>query len=208
MLSLHGISAKRLQNIQQKLVKDGHIGEYCRGRHSNRPNKLVEETTNAVYAHIPSFKGRQSHYSLHKSKKTYLPEDLNVKKMFQMFKELYPTKSISYESYRSIFVNKFNISFCYPRSDTYSHCDEYKANKSDPSQASNVSALDMNNQLHLKKAEVFTKENDPNAKELKNTVILKPLQWITKKTCHCQILVLMTYTISGNYRFTYLIFTF
>lgn len=155
MLSLHGISAKRLQNIQQKLVKDGHVGEDCRGRHSNRPNKLDEETTNAVYTHIRSFKGRQSHYSLHKSKKIYLPEDLNVKKMFQMFKELYPTKSISYESYRSIFVNKFNISFGYPRSDTCSHCDEYKAKKSDPSQASNVSALDMNNQLHLKKAEAF-----------------------------------------------------
>ncbi|CAH1102139.1 unnamed protein product [Psylliodes chrysocephalus] len=40
MLSLHGISAKRLQNIQQKLVKDGHAGEDCRGRHTNRPNKL------------------------------------------------------------------------------------------------------------------------------------------------------------------------
>ena len=34
---------------------------------------------------------------------------------------------VSYEYYRTIFINNFNIGFGYPRSDTCSKCDEYKS---------------------------------------------------------------------------------
>nr|XP_023012891.1 uncharacterized protein LOC111502940 [Leptinotarsa decemlineata] len=94
--------------------------------HTNTPNKLSQKTTELVNQHIASFKGRASHYSLADSRKTYLPEDLNLKKMFGMFKQLHPDCStISYESYRTIFNGNFNISFGYPRTDTCSTCDQY-----------------------------------------------------------------------------------
>lgn len=83
-----------------------------------------------VEGHIRSFKGRVSHYSLKKSRKLYLPETLNIKKMYLLFCEKYPEQKISYESYRVIFTTKFNIGFGYPRSDTCSYCDEVKAKKS------------------------------------------------------------------------------
>ncbi|KAK4877699.1 hypothetical protein RN001_010205 [Aquatica leii] len=111
MLALHGISAKRLQNIQFQLVTVGHIESDKRGRHSNRRHKLKEDTKNAVYEHIKFFKGRKVHYSLRDSKRIYLPEELNVKRMHRMFMEDYPNKQISYETYRTIFVTEFNISF-------------------------------------------------------------------------------------------------
>ncbi|KAK4874033.1 hypothetical protein RN001_013393 [Aquatica leii] len=130
MLVLHGISVKRLQNTQLQLVTVGHVEPDKRGRHSNRRHKLREDTKNAGYEHIKSFKERKAHYSLRDSERIYLPEELNVKKMHRMFLEDYPNKKISYETYRTIFVTEFNISFGYPRTDTCNSCDEYKAQKS------------------------------------------------------------------------------
>jgi hypothetical protein len=40
-----------------------------------------------VRQHIQSLKGRKSHYSLKKSEKLYLPDELNVKKLHQMYIE-------------------------------------------------------------------------------------------------------------------------
>ena len=38
----------------------------------------------------------------------------------------YTANLLSYETYRSIFVKEFNISFGHPRTDTCSSCDEFK----------------------------------------------------------------------------------
>ncbi|KAK5650194.1 hypothetical protein RI129_001223 [Pyrocoelia pectoralis] len=161
MLALHGISAKRIQNIQLQLVTVGHVEPDKPGRHSNHRHKLKEDTKHAVYEHIKSFKGRKAHYSLRDSERIYLPEELNVKRMHRMFMEDYPNKQISYETYRTIFVTEFNISFGYPRTDTCSSCDEYKAQKSilekGPFQKDALSRLDRDHQLHLLKANAFYK---------------------------------------------------
>lgn len=100
-----------------------------RGKPLNRPKKLANDIYQKICDHIASFKGRGSHYSTKDSQKTYLPQELNLNKMFQMFKELHPLCKVYYETYRTIFVKKFNISFGYPKSDTCSTCDEYLAKK-------------------------------------------------------------------------------
>lgn len=53
-----------------------------------------------------------------------MPEDLNLKKMFGMLKELYRNYLLSYEGYRTIFNTQVGIAFGYPRTDTYSTCDQ------------------------------------------------------------------------------------
>jgi len=40
-----------------------------------------------------------------------------------MYKEKYPCSRVSYEIYRRIFNDSYNISFGYPRKDTCSTCD-------------------------------------------------------------------------------------
>lgn len=80
--------------------------------------------------------------------------------------------TLSYESFRQIFENKFNISFGYPRKDTCSFCDkiavEISALQNDlsatiPSVQDNASimqkikAKELEKTLHLKKAEEFYK---------------------------------------------------
>ncbi|CAH1105677.1 unnamed protein product [Psylliodes chrysocephalus] len=81
--------------------------------------------------------------------------------MFNMFWQQNPEKKVSYETYRTIFVTKFNISFGYPRTDTCSSCDEHKAKKmsieNDPSQKAFLSRLETEYKRHLRKAETFYK---------------------------------------------------
>lgn len=72
-----------------------------------------------------SLKGRKAHYSLKDSNKVYLPEHLNVKKLLALFLQQYNTE-ISYDTFRQTFVQNFNISFGYPRTDTCATCDEQK----------------------------------------------------------------------------------
>ena len=73
---------------------------------------------------IKSFKGRESHNSRNKSRRLFLPDTMNISKMFSLFIETNPDVSVSYESYRTIINGSFNISFGYPRADTCSKCDE------------------------------------------------------------------------------------
>ncbi|KAJ8970986.1 hypothetical protein NQ314_000947 [Rhamnusium bicolor] len=96
-----------------------------RGKHQKRPEKLSNDTLEKIKNHIATFKERGNHYSMKDSQKLYLPEELNVTKMFQTFKDLHPTCVVLYESYRAILNTNFNISFGYPRTDTCSACDEH-----------------------------------------------------------------------------------
>ncbi|CAH1109092.1 unnamed protein product [Psylliodes chrysocephalus] len=123
-LSQHGITPRRIQSIQTSVKEFGSAKKYGRDRHKNKPHKLTNETVNKVCQHISSFRDISSHYSLEKSFRTYLSEKLNVTKMYDLFKIKFPQVKISYNRYREIFNDKFNIGFGYPRSDTCSKCDE------------------------------------------------------------------------------------
>ncbi|GBP67506.1 RNA-directed DNA polymerase from mobile element jockey [Eumeta japonica] len=116
--SLHGITGRRIQTLQSQLINEGKIQKDRRGKHDNRPRRLKDSVLEHIHGHIKSLKGRKSHYSLHESNKLYLPEELNISKLFEMFQELYPEDKVSYESYRSIFNTHYNITFGYPR-DSY-----------------------------------------------------------------------------------------
>lgn len=168
-LSLHGVSAKRIQNIQKSLKVTGKAPVDKRGTYDHKHCRTSPDVEANVFSHINSFKGRQSHYSLNKTRKIYLPESLNVKKMY----ELYLAGNhphVSYEYYRKIFVTKFNLGFGYPRSDTCSTCDRYQAEvklincklqkimiegECKVKLLEELSKLEIENQVHQKKAQTF-----------------------------------------------------
>ena len=134
-----------------------------RGQHTNRPHKLTDEMVQKIRDHISSFRGRQPHYSQDKTRRLYLSEDLNIKEMFNMFQIIYPDSKISYETYRTIFNNDFNIAFGYPRTDTCSKCDELKMridliakdNLMNPDLQAKLKELETERDLHQRKAETF-----------------------------------------------------
>lgn len=171
-LSLHGITAKRLQNLQKSLKTTGLAPLDMRGKHNSMPNKLPDDVVTSAIEHIQSFKSRKSHYGLAKSKKRYLPEELNVCKMFSFYKKAFPNNKMSLEKYREIFNTNFNLSFGYPRCDTCSTCDEFtvkiesiQSKLSLPTitqnEASKLSSelkiLLQQKELHLRKADSFYK---------------------------------------------------
>lgn len=156
--AMHGITRSKLIRIQTSLKHSGIAPVDKRGKQASRHRKLALALSNQIQEHIASFRGRLSHYSLHDSKKIYLSEELNITKMFEMFKEKYPAVSVSYDTYRNIFNTKFNISFAYPRTDTCSICDEFKAKIKTlhpVDDAVQIIALTTENKLHKTRAQVF-----------------------------------------------------
>lgn len=184
-LSIHGITKRRLATIQESLKTTGKAPEDKRGRHSNRPHRLDEQVKSAMYEHINSFKGRASHYSLKKSTKIYLPEELSIKKMYDMFLENNPNTRASYECYRTVFNTKFNISFGYPRKDTCSTCDHHTSelkvlNQNSASNDLNdnekneivikINKLNLDQKLHLLRANTFYQRKKDARKKAKSSV--------------------------------------
>lgn len=182
-MSIFGVTNRRLQTIKYALANTGKPPIDNRGTHKNRPHKTSVETEKAVMEFFSSLKGRKAHYSLHDTKKVYLPENLNVKKLLALFMEKYPNIKISYEKFRETFVGHFNISFGYPRTDTCATCDEQKAkesviqksleNSSGDDRAKLENDLnDLQNQmkLHKLKAEWFYRRKRNARKESRKTV--------------------------------------
>lgn len=122
--AIHGFSKNKVEYLINSLNMTGYSPKDQRGKHLNRKYVLSEVTKQMVKDHINSFKSRGAHYCLKDSKKKYLPEDLNVSKMYTHFKELHPNVTVSYDSYRHLFNRNFNIAFGYPRTDTCNYCDE------------------------------------------------------------------------------------
>ncbi|CAH2019635.1 unnamed protein product [Acanthoscelides obtectus] len=96
-----------------------------RGKHLNSPKKLKNMDVGLISDHIRSFPLQENYYSRNTSAKQCLPADLNISKMFRLFKEKYPdANNISFRVYHDIFKSKFNLRFGLPRSDTCSYCDK------------------------------------------------------------------------------------
>lgn len=156
-VSLHGVTRRRVETIQKSLKTSGISPKDQRGKHSTRPKKISAETMTNIINHIKSFKGRSSHFALKKSKKMYLPEDLSIKKMYNLYQESYSEQATSYELYRKIFNERFNISFGYPRCDTCSTCDEFnvkvKALSNNLLDSERIKALHTRKQLNTQNQE-------------------------------------------------------
>jgi hypothetical protein len=108
-----------------------------RGKHETRPNKIPDVIRNDIKDHINSFPRVESHYCRKNSQKEYLEANLNLSKMYDMYKEkcsndnLFPAK---FWIYNHIFNSEFNIAFHKPLKDLCDFCTQYN-NKSDVEKA-------------------------------------------------------------------------
>ncbi|KAL4711664.1 hypothetical protein ACJJTC_003431 [Scirpophaga incertulas] len=162
--AIFGITKSKVQYIQTHLKLTGVAPQDKRGKHENRPKKVSDTTLNLIKEHLKSFKGRTSHYSNKKSSKIYLPEEFNIKKVYELFIEKNPDlkEILSYERYRQEF-KKYNVSFGYPRSDTCSSCDKINAELNSLKKTKEktleierkIHDLKIEKKLHILKASVF-----------------------------------------------------
>ena len=82
---------------------------------------------------INSFEEVESHYCRKKRNKEYLPSDLNIRKMYNLYEEMCSENGnvpVKESFYREIFVSDFNLSFNKPLKDQCDLCTEYNHSSS------------------------------------------------------------------------------
>ena len=156
---------------------------------------MSDERRDRIRGHISSFRGRLSHYSRHKTRKLYLPEELNIMKMFALYEEQYADDT-SYDAYRNVFNGDFNISFGYPRTDTCSKCDEFlaelklvekelKENPEDVNLLRKRGDLLTQREVHQRKAETFYSRKKNAKARAKTTATMRAVAFDFQKELYC-----------------------
>ena len=119
-------------NVHQKKDKvSGILKQDGRGKHGNH-RKVTYEQKNEVISHINSFPVMEAHYCQAKTNRKYLEAELNVEKMYDLYKEQCIAEKktwVKSSYYRYIFNTCFNIDFHVPKTDRCEKCEEVKIKK-------------------------------------------------------------------------------
>ena len=111
-----------------------------RGKHSPK-HKMTDDVKDLISSHISKFNPCISHYRRkHAPNRLYLPSELNIKIMYDYFKEEHDVK-VCYKSY-SNFVRKMNISFTKLGEEICEVCREFELHEH---QMNNADFLDKTN---------------------------------------------------------------
>ena len=127
---LHTLGVKEdvVYGAFNKKGRHGVVEPDMRGKHRKQRSVSVE-AKNLIRKHIASFKTIPSHYCRKKSDRRYLPSELNIVKMYRMYKEICVERNIHPEKefvYRRIFNHEFNLFFYIPKKDQCDFCTEYR----------------------------------------------------------------------------------
>lgn len=121
-LNIHGETEGFLRSVQQKIVGKKNL-EDQRGKSPTSKNSLPPSKKDEIIAHIRSFPAYESHYSRAHTNQKYLAENLNLFKMYELYKDNMENY-VSYATYRRLF-KKEKLKFKKPSLDTCSKCDQF-----------------------------------------------------------------------------------
>lgn len=116
----------RLRRIAHHFVQNGTPPAEERG--GKRRNATMMELRQKVVEFIKTLSVRDCHYSRSKSTRQYLPPELNIEKLYKMWKEKYSTvlqrleRTPSLQFFKNIFHSRFNLGFGLPATDQCSLC--------------------------------------------------------------------------------------
>lgn len=117
LLSTFNISQEWLVTIRKKYQEIGFIFANQTEKHDVRPLKYGEQTKKTVENHINSIPRVESHYVRAIGQREYFDEDLNLKKLYDMYFEWILINNDedatvgSFRQYKEHFANQFNIGF-------------------------------------------------------------------------------------------------
>lgn len=125
--SITALQRKRLNAISAHFKNEVTDRKENRGGSRLKPKDI--DTKNSIIDFIKTLKCRESHYGRSKSIRVYMGPDLNVKKLWCLWKKTrYDAKLpiASYSKFFTVFQNNFNIGFGNPKADVCSYCEEMK----------------------------------------------------------------------------------
>ena len=126
-----------------------------RGKHVPH-NKTSEKSINFVKQHIESFPTVDAHYTRKDTRRKFLGQDLNIKKMYDEYvkicKESDPQAiPVSTHVYRNIFNTEYNYSFHIPKKDQCDLCFTYRRETNDGKNPDNNPSLKEKYDCHQKR---------------------------------------------------------
>ncbi|CAK1590885.1 unnamed protein product [Parnassius mnemosyne] len=134
------ITKYRVQFVMQNFFKSGRIPTEKRGGDHKKQKYAAQRQS--VHGFLKSLKYVEAHYCRGSSQqRKYLPNELDVKKLFKLFKQVHPNSPVKPSYFRSIFNEDFNLGFGSPRTDVCSKCiklQEKLKNENDPSKKSQL----------------------------------------------------------------------
>ncbi|XP_030842966.1 uncharacterized protein LOC105442032 isoform X2 [Strongylocentrotus purpuratus] len=108
------------KTVRYTLAQKANFAQDKRGHHQPH-NKTNEAELDCIRAHIQKFKVVPSHYCRSTTSRQYLPGNLSVNKMYDMYvKETVNPKSLT--TYRYVFNSEFNLGFHAPKKDECKKC--------------------------------------------------------------------------------------
>ena len=125
-LSTLDIDEKRIRTaLKTRDRETGTVGSDNRGCHENHYN--IKEREETVIAHISKFKTVESHYVRKTATAQYLPTELTIKAMYRMYvEEAKEDRVESYDVYKRVFNEKFNLKFHKNKKDKCDRCETMK----------------------------------------------------------------------------------
>lgn len=119
-----GISERQIKTVVAKHRNDGSLeGEKRGGRQGVWVDHDAQRRL-SVRNHIKRFPSMESHYCRSKSAQQYLSSDLNLDKMYQLYKEEHGTESASRSLYYKV-LKEMKLKFHVPKKDQCSLCDTF-----------------------------------------------------------------------------------
>lgn len=151
-LSLHGVSIKRVKRLKSLLLK-GSTPRDKRGK-CLKTHAISDAENTLIRLHVSSFPVKETHYSGRDYR--YLDCRLNVKIMYNMFKEKHPSTKVKYSYYIKFFHENFDLHFGRPQIDTCCQCEEFSLKIKSPSlgEAAKLAAV-AEKMIHERRARKF-----------------------------------------------------
>ena len=163
-VSTLAISHNYIHHAMENCPGGVFVGQEFQGRKQPH-NKTPVEAAEGVKTHIRSFPTMPSHYTRKDTQREYLPSDLNIKKMHELYSEecLKEGKEpVTSRQYRKIFNKNFSLSFHVPKKDQYSTCTVYHNKEAE---GSLTEAEEESYQQHLRRKERARKEKESDKEE-------------------------------------------
>lgn len=151
--AVFGVSKHRLVTVT-KVLEEGGVPKEKRGgdRVSNKSVSKKEK----VRQFIGNLRGKESHYNRKKSKRIYLDATLSVAKLHKMYnRQCNRENQVTYDMFRNIFLNDFNIGFSSPASDVCSKCTRLREQVRHTRDLQERQKLLMEYRIHRKRANTF-----------------------------------------------------
>lgn len=134
----YGISPKRVSNALSKIRSDSLIDK--RGK-AGGSNKISNHQLQGVVIHIKKIPKYKSHYLRAKTDREFLPVNMTIQVMYDLYKIETPENHVNLSKYRDIFYSNFKIRRKPYQKDTCNMCDKLNIkinNENDEESKSNI----------------------------------------------------------------------